>query len=149
MTVGKYCERELEPLSRDASLQEAALMMRSHHVGEVIVVDKLDGKNIPVGVVTDRDLVIEIMALAVDVEQISVGNIMSLELITVRHDYSLSDTLDIMQRHGVRRLPVVDNSGALLGIINIEVILKVLCQDLSKMLTLFNNERDNEKILRS
>ena len=149
MTVGKYCERELEPLSRDASLQEAALMMRSHHVGEVIVVDKLDGKNIPVGVVTDRDLVIEIMALAVDVEQISVGNIMSLELITVRHDYSLSDTLDIMQRHGVRRLPVVDNSGALLGIINIEVTLKVLCQDLSKMLTLFNNERDNEKILRS
>jgi len=149
MTVSDYCERNIALLTRDASLQEAAMMMRIHHLGEVIVIDKLNGKNIPVGVVTDRDLVIEIMALEVDVEQISVGNIMSLELITVRQDNNLSDTLDIMQQHGVRRLPVIDNSGSLLGVINIEVILKVLCQDLSKMLTLFNNERDNEKILRS
>jgi CBS domain-containing protein len=149
MTVGNYCERNLALLTRDASLQEAAMMMRTHHVGQVTVIDKLNGKNIPVGMVTDRDLVIEIMALDVDVEQISVGNIMSLELITACQDCSLSDTLDIMQRHGVRRLPVVDNNGALLGIINIEGILNILCQDMSKLLTLFNNERGNEKTLRS
>lgn len=149
MTVGNYCERNLALLTRDASLQKAAKMMRSHHLGEVIVVEKLNGKNIPVGLVTDRDLVIEIMALEVDVEQISVGHIMSLELITVREDYSLSDSLEIMQQHGVRRLPVVDSDGVLIGLIDMELILKVLCQDLGKMLELINTERNIEKTLRS
>ena len=148
MNVGNYCEREIAFLTKDASLQEAAMLMRNHHVGEVIVVDKPNGKNIPLGVVTDRDLVIEIMALEVDVEQISVGNIMSLDLITVSEDYSLSDTLDIMQKHGVRRVPVVDSNGNLSGLINMEMILKVLCQDLGKMLELINTERDIEMNLR-
>lgn len=149
MTVGIYCERELAFLTRDASLQEAAMMMRNQHVGEVIVVDKRDGNYIPVGIVTDRDLVIEIMALEVDVEQISIGNIMGLELITVNEDYSLSDTLDIMQQHGVRRLPVVNCNGILSGLIDMELILNVLCQDLGKMLELINTERNIEKTLRS
>ena len=150
MTVGNYCERELALLTRDASLQDAAMMMRHYHVGEVIVVDKLDGKNIPVGVVTDRDFVIEIMAL--DVDQISVGYIMSVGLIKVGEDYSLSDTLDaldVMQQHGVRRLPVVDSNGILSGLIDMEIILKILCQDLGKMLALINTERNIEKCLRS
>ena len=155
MTVGNYCERELALLTRDASLQDAAMMMRHYHVGEVIVVDKLDGKNIPMGVVTDRDFVIEIMALDVDVDQISVGYIMSVELITVGEDYSLSDALDaldaldVMQQHGVRRLPVVDSNGILSGLIDMEIILKILCQDLGKMLALINTERNIEKCLRS
>ena len=148
MSVGNYCERELALLTRDASLQDAAMMMRNHHVGEVIVVDKPDGRNMPVGVVTDRDLVIEIMALDVDVEQINVGHIMSLELVTVPEEHSLSDTLDIMQQHGVRRLPVVDSNGMLSGLIDMEIILKVLCQDLGKMLALINTERTIEKSLR-
>ena len=149
MTVGNYCERKLALLTRDASLQDAAMMMRHYHVGEVIVVDKLDGKNIPVGVVTDRDFVIKIMALDVDVDQISVGHIMSVELITVGEDYSLSDALDVMQQHGVRRLPVVDSNGILSGLIDMEIILKILCQDLGKMLALINTERNIEKCLRS
>jgi CBS domain-containing protein len=149
MTVGKYCERVIVFLTRDASLQEAAMMMRNYDVGEVIVVDKLNGKNIPIGVVTDRDLVIEIMALQVDVEQISVGHIMSLELATVREDNSLSDTLDIMQQHGVRRLPVVDSNGILSGLIDTDIILKVLCQDVGNMLAFINTERNIEKILSS
>ena len=140
MTVGNYCEQNLALLTRDASLQEAAMMMRIHHLGEVIVIDIVNGKNIPVGVVTDRDLVIEIMALDVDVEQISVGNIMSIELKTVPEDYSLSETLDIMQQHGVRRLPVVDSGGVLKGLIDMETILKVLCQDLGKLLELINTD---------
>lgn len=115
------------------------------------MVDKLDGKNIPMGVVADRDFVIKIMALDVDVDvdQISVGHIMSVELITVGEDYSLSDTLDVMQQHGVRRLPVVDSNGILSGLIDMEIILKILCQDLGKMLALINTERNIEKCLRS
>jgi CBS domain-containing protein len=123
------------------------MMIRHYHVGEVIVVDKLDGKNIPEGVVTDRDFVIEIMAL--DVDQISVGYIMSVELITVGEDYSRSDTHGVMQQHGVRRLPVVDSNGILSGLIDMEIILKILCQDLGKMLALINTERNIEKSLRS
>ena len=123
--------------------------MRHYHVGEVIVVDKLDGKNIPVSVLTDWDLVIEIIALDVDVDQISVGYIMSAVLITIGEDYSPSDTLNVVQQHGVRRQPEVDSNGVLPVLIDMEIILKILCQDLDKMLALINTERNIQKCLRS
>jgi CBS domain-containing protein len=113
------------------------------------LVDKLNGKNISFGVVTDRYLVVEIMALGVDVEQISVGHIMSLELVTVREDNSLNDTLDIMQQHGVRRLPVVDSNGIFTGLIDMDISLKILCPDVGNMHGLIYTERNNEKTLRS
>ena len=74
---------------------------------------------------------------------------MGLDLITVREDYSLSETLDIMQQHGVRRLPVVNSDGILTGLIDMDLILKVLCQDLGKMLALIHTERTIEKTLRA
>jgi CBS domain-containing protein len=149
MSVAKYCDREIATITRDASIHKAALMMRHYHGGEVIIVEKSNDKNIPIGIVTDRDLVVEIIAMEVDMEQISVGNVMSLELITVSENMSLSDTLDIMQHNGVRRAPVVDGSGCLIGLITVEGILKVLSQDMNKVLELFYRERYIEKTIRS
>jgi predicted transcriptional regulator len=74
---------------------------------------------------------------------------MSVELITVGEDYSRSDTHDVMQQHCVRRLSVVESNGILSGLIDMEIILKILCQDLGKILALINTERNIEKSLRS
>jgi predicted transcriptional regulator len=149
MSVGQYCDQEIGLVSQDSSILEAAQIMRNCHVGEVVVVEQHNGKNIPVGIITDRDLVIEIIAMEVDMGQISVGSIMSLEMITVNEDKSLRDTLEIMQLNGVRRSPVVDGSGALIGIIKIEDILEVLSLDMAKVLALFNTERRIETSLRT
>jgi predicted transcriptional regulator len=85
----------------------------------------------------------------VDVDQISVGYIMSAVLITIGEDYSPSDTLNVVQQHGVRRQPEVDSNGVLPVLIDMEIILKILCQDLGKMLALINTERNIQKCLRS
>jgi predicted transcriptional regulator len=149
MSVGQYCDREIGLVSQGSSILEAAQIMRNCHVGEVVVVKQHNGKNIPVGIITDRDLVIEIIAMEVNVDQISVGSIMSLEMITVNEDKSLRDTLEVMQLNGIRRSPVVDKSGALLGLIKIEDILEVLSHDMAKVLELFHTERRIETTLRT
>lgn len=139
MSVGKCCERKIAIIAKDSSLQDDVLIMRNCHMGEVV--EGLD--NIaPIGVVSVR-------GLEIDVEQISACNIANIDLITVPENYSLSDALDIMQQHRVRRLPVVDSNGSLSGLFGMERILKVLCQDLNNMLGLIYTERNIEKTLRS
>lgn len=149
MSVGQHCDKKMSLLAQDASILEAAQVMRKNHVGEVVIVEQQADKTIPVGIITDRDLVIEIIAMEIDLEQINVGSIVCFEIITVSKDTSLTKALEIMQLHGVRRAPVVDGNGALMGLISIESILKVLSQDMAKILKLFNTERRIEKKLRS
>ena len=149
MSVGQYCDRKVGLVSQSFSILEVAQIMRNCHVGEVVVVEQLNGKNIPVGIITDRDLVIEIIAMEVNVDQLSVGSIMSMEMITINEDKSLRDALEIMQLHGIRRSPVVDSNGTLLGLIKIESILEVLSHDMAKVLELFNTERRVETTLRT
>lgn len=149
MSLRQYCDNEVSLLTQDSSILEAAQVMRKNHVGEVIIVEHQKAKTIPLGIVTDRDLVIEIMAMEVDVEKINLGSIMCFELITVSDDTSLNDALEIMQINGIRRAPVIDGSGALIGLINIESILKILTQDMTKLLKLFNTEKRIEKTRRS
>ncbi len=149
MFVGQYCDKKISTLTQDSSILDAAQVMRKNHVGEVIIVEKKMGKVIPVGLITDRDLVVEILAMEIDIETINLGCIMCIELVTVNYDSSLNKALEIMQHHGIRRAPVVGNKGELIGIINIEAVIKVLSQDMAKILKLFNNERRIEKNLRS
>ena len=149
MFVGKYCDKKISTLTQDSSILDAAQVMRKNHVGEVIIVEKKMGNVIPVGLITDRDLVVEILAMEIDIETINLGCIMCIELVTVNYDSSLNKALEIMQHHGIRRAPVVGNNGELIGIINIEAVIKVLSQDMAKILKLFNNERRIEKNLRS
>ncbi len=149
MSVSQYCDKKISTLTQDSSILEAAQLMRTNHVGEVIIVQRQQGKTVPVGLITDRDLVIEIIAMEIDIDKITLGSIMCLELITVNHDSSLKQALELLQTNGIRRAPVVDSKGALFGIIAIEGILKVLSQDMTKVLKLFNNERRIEKQFRS
>lgn len=82
MSVGEICDREVIVIQRDATVVEAAKLMRQYHVGAVIVVEKRDGRQVPVGVVTDRDLVIEVVATELDENVITVGDIMAQEVFT-------------------------------------------------------------------
>jgi len=69
---------------RETSIPEAAQLMRRYHVGDLVVVDEIDGKRVPVGIVTDRDIVIEIISQSLDINEFKVGDIMSLQLISVQ-----------------------------------------------------------------
>jgi CBS domain-containing protein len=98
---------------RDLLVTEAAAIMRTEDVGSLPVVenDRL------VGVLTDRDIVVRVVAEGRDACATSVGEILSNDLVTVTPEQSLDEALALMARHQVRRLPVVEEDGRLVGVV--------------------------------
>lgn len=143
-TSGQICSREVVFTTRDTTVQAAAKLMRQHHVGTVVVVDDANGRRVPVGIVTDRDIVIEVCAVDLNPKVITVGDIMAPELLTVREGEGLLQTVEIMRYKGVRRLPVVDRDGNLTGIVSIDDLLEALTEQMTEMTRILSRERERE-----
>jgi CBS domain-containing protein len=148
MSIREFCVRDVICATRTATITQVAALMREHHVGDVIVTDDVGGRRIPVGILTDRDIVVEVIAADVDPRGLAVGDLLLRPLVTVREDKSYADTVRLMSEHGVRRLPVVDAEGALLGIITIDDILRQLAAPLAAIGELPRRERHMEMRLR-
>jgi len=140
MSVGQYCNRHVITTETTTEIREIARLMRHHHVGAIVVVGRRDDAEYPVGIVTDRDLVVEVLAQSLSPEIVTVGDIMSGKLLTAREDDNFWRTLDRMSAKGVRRLPVVDEKGALLGILTIDDVLTALAVGLSDVSRLVQRE---------
>jgi CBS domain-containing protein len=93
MSVSECCNIGVVCCEADATIPEVAGLMRKHHVGDVIVIENRDGGRVPVGIVTDRDIVIEAVAVQLDVEVFTASDIMNTPLVTVRTDEGLVETL--------------------------------------------------------
>jgi CBS domain-containing protein len=145
MTVGTVCNREVVFAGKDASISELAQLMREYHVGDVVVVEEKNGKRLPVGIVTDRDLVIEILAKGVSMETVSAGDIMSSELVTVYEDEGLWLTVQRMRVKAIRRLPVVSPDGALVGILTFDDVIDLLASELHEMARIVAREQEHER----
>ncbi|MCP5246635.1 MAG: CBS domain-containing protein [Burkholderiales bacterium] len=144
MTVGEICNREVIVIQRDESVLEAARLMRQYHVGAVIVIDKPNGRTIPVGIVTDRDLVVEVLATELDETVITVGDIMTQELFTLKENTASYDAIDFMRRKTVRRLPIVDDAGELVGILTLDDVLEILSEEMLDLAKLVKYEQKKE-----
>ena len=102
--------RNVEP---NTSVVEAARLMKSEDVGSLPVVE---GDRL-VGMVTDRDIVLRVVADGKDVQSATVGEVASKDLVTVDPQQDLDEALRLMAQHQVRRLPVVEEDGRLVGIL--------------------------------
>ena len=131
MNIGSICQRNVVKIERNASIVEAARAMRANHVGDIVIVDQIDGVEKPVGVITDRDIVVELIAKEADLDTVSVGDVMSLTIATAQHDADLFETLRFMGVKGVRRLPVLDTDGRLFGILSMHDAMTALFKELS------------------
>jgi CBS domain-containing protein len=118
--------------------------MRQFHVGAVIVIDKADGRTVPVGIVTDRDLVVEVMATELDETVITVGDIMAPDVFTVKESTASSEAIELMRRKTIRRLPVVDESGELTGMLTLDDALQLLSEELLDLAKLVRYEQKKE-----
>ncbi len=122
--------------------------MREYHVGDLIVVESIDAP-LPVGVVTDRDLVVEVLAETVDPTAVTAGDIMSSDLVVARESESLWDTLKRMRARGVRRVPVVDDrNGRLVGILSADDVMDLLAEEFSALARIPFREREREQVMR-
>ncbi|MBI3481127.1 MAG: CBS domain-containing protein [Nitrosomonadales bacterium] len=148
MPISEICNREVIVVQRSNTIFEAAQLMRQHHVGDVVVVDDRGGARVPVGIVTDRDLVVEIMAPAIDQMLITVGDIMAPDLVTVKENAGLSETIEYMRAKGVRRVPVVNVSGGLVGILTLDDLLELLAEELLALAKLVRQAQKKEAINR-
>jgi CBS domain-containing protein len=144
MTIGQLCNREVVFTARETTVQAAAKLMRHYHVGTVVVVDAVDGRRVPAGIVTDRDIVIEVNAVDLNPAVITVGDIMAPELVTVRESEDLLQAVEIMRYKGVRRLPVVDPDGNLAGIVSIDDLFEALTEQMTEMARVLGRERAHE-----
>ena len=132
MALGSICTRELVTLDRNASLQEAARLMRDHHVGTVVVTQNVDEALQVAGIVTDRDLAVEVLARGVDGASVSVGALLGERLVhSVSEDADVGDAIELMQASGVRRLLVRDAHGHLAGILSFDDVLHACATQLT------------------
>jgi len=144
MRIGEICIRDVVHVERGTSVQEAARLMRSEHVGDVIVVDQGGRGLLPVGIVTDRDIVVQVTAVGLDPASLAAGDIMTMDLVTAPEDQDLFETLEQMRRHSIRRLPVVDKMGCLVGVIAADDVLELLAMQLSSLSKVARTERVQE-----
>ena len=144
MPISKICHRDVVTLQRDATVQEAAKLMRQHHIGDIIIVDNRNGAQIPVGIVTDRDLIVEVVATELDVTVLTVGDIMVKELFTAKESMEIFEAIQYMRSKTIRRLPVVDEDGGLVGILTLDDVLALLSEELLNLAKLVGYERKKE-----
>lgn len=145
MTAGEYCNRDVAVIKPETSIVEAARLMRQYHVGALVVVDETSSGVAPIGILTDRDLVVEVMALEIHPESIAAKDVMSSEPISVSESTVLLDTLELMQTHGVRRILVVNESGVLQGILSTDDVLELIAEASNHLVNLVRKEINREQ----
>ena len=148
MRVGEFCNREVVVVGEEATVTEAAGIMREYHVGDVVIVQTKYGKQVPVGILTDRDITLEIVAGGADPENIRVGDAMTFELTTVTDDDDLMHVIEVMRSNGIRRVPVVDADEALIGIVTVDDIVDLLSEIMVDLAHLVDNQRRREAKIR-
>jgi CBS domain-containing protein len=128
----------------EISAARAAQLMRAHHVGSLVVLDGASDSGKPVGILTDRDLVLAVMAEELDPSLFTVGDVMSVELVTAPASASLLDATHELRRHRVRRLIVLDDAGRVVGLAALEDLLEALVRELGELSMALRGARERE-----
>lgn len=151
MTIGEICNRQVVIARKDDTIAEAARRFRDLHVGTLVVVDdRTDSQRLPIGIITDRDIVVGVLAEdGRHVNALLVGDVMTRELVTSREDEGLMDALKKMRSHGIRRLPIVNALGGLEGIVAFDDLVELVAEELSELAQLVTREARRERELRA
>ena len=150
MLVRNFCSRDVVTIEAGASLREAALLMRNRHVGALIVVDTGQGAPRPIGLVTDRDIVVAVVAVpGARPEGIRVGDVLTREPVVVHEDDGVFAAVQTMRQHGVRRLPVVTADGKLCGILTSDDVVKLVATELGSLSTALRRSGERESTERT
>ena len=145
MTLKTICNREVLIAQKYDTLVEAAKLMREYQVGSIVVVEEKNGVRYPVGLVTDRDLVIEVIAKEVDINSVTLGDVMYRDIILGKENDDVNETIKIMRQKGIRRLPVVDDNGARVGIVTLDDLIDLIAEQLKDIAALIGKQQNVEK----
>ena len=130
MTVGRICSRSTFLAYPDESVHVAADRMKDENVGTLLVIDN-DKR--PIGIVTDRDVVLRVVAPGLDSRATTVRQIMTSHPRCVQDGTPIEDAVNTMRTLGVRRLPVVDQNERLVGILSVDDVLELVTEELGQL----------------
>ena len=147
MLLGEACNREVIITDSSCTVLKAAKLMREYHVGSIVIIKKEQEINKPIGIITDRDIVIEVISKNTIPDMVKLSEIMSTELVTGKDTDELWASLQNMRTHGVRRMPVIDKNGSLVGIITADDILELFSEELQDVIRLIAVEQEKEGAL--
>jgi CBS domain-containing protein len=147
MLLNSFCMLDVARCSPRTTVLEAAHLMRRHHTGDLVVVDDDGGEErlTPLGVITDRDIVVEVLAQGADPATTLVSQVMRTPVVIANAHEDSSMVLDRMRVHGVRRIPVVGNNGCLVGIVTADDMLKQLATDANTLTEIVSKEQNKEQ----
>jgi CBS domain-containing protein len=145
MRISEICTRQVVTCARGTGVRELAQLMRERHVGDVVVVDRGEEGDVPVGIVTDRDLVVRVLAKGLDIDVVTAGDLMG-EPLTIAFDCEdVYDAIWHMRSHGIRRLPVVDAHRFLRGVLTMDDVTARLAADLADMVRIVPCQGEREQ----
>lgn len=145
MQVGEICTRDVVCANAETTIGAAAKLMRQYHIGDLIVTREDEGRRIPLGIVTDRDIVLGVVAPALSASTLTVGDVMGAELITAKETDDVFDAMQRMRNMGVRRIPIVREDGDLAGILSIDDIIEILAEEMTQLARLISREQMHER----
>jgi CBS domain-containing protein len=148
MPIGDVCIRDVVVASRETTAREAARLMAENHVGNLVVVEDISGRRVPVGIITDRDIVRNVVANALDASLFMLGDLVARDVVTIREDQGVFECVQQMRINGIRRMPVVDLKGGLVGIISLDNLIQLLAEEMSELAKVIVREQARETVAR-
>jgi len=147
MLLSEFCTTDVACCTRDTTITEAARLMRRKHMGALVIVDDPEDEPQPVGLVTDRDIVIKVLGNELDPATTRVGDIMSKPVVMATESEDSNVATSRMREHGIRRLPVTDSHGKLVGIVTLDDLLTGLRHTVNSLIEVVAKEQDKERRL--
>jgi len=126
MSVGRICTRSVSIGSAGESVAQGARRMGEAEVGTLVV---LDEKQRPVGLLTDRDIVVRVVAKDLDPGSTPIGEVMSRPVLAVHEKMPIEDGLARMAAAPTRRLVVTSDEGRLVGVLALDDVLELLAEE--------------------
>jgi len=148
LTAGDICKRKVSVAYQQTSVVAAAQLMREDHVGAIVVVEDANGSRQVRGLITDRDIVMSVVALGLDPEPLCLEDVMSERLVTAQEDDALPHLMQSMREHGVRRVPVIGAHDELMGIVTLDDVLKILAQEMNLLVGSIDTSLKHERARR-
>ncbi|MBF8302296.1 MAG: hypothetical protein HW396_577 [Candidatus Dadabacteria bacterium] len=136
MSLGNMCRKEIVCVNLGTNVKEAAKFMEEKNVGSIIVV----GGGKPVGIVTDRDILLRVVNKGLDPEKSSVDDVMTKEIVTLKEGMGLFEALEQVKGKGIRRFPIVDARGNLKGIMTLDDIIYLLGKEMADVASIIERE---------
>jgi CBS domain-containing protein len=145
MPISDIYNSDVTRVDKDTPIAEVAYLMRERHVDSVVVTEEVKGKQIPTGIITDRDLVLEVMAAEADPSRLNAGDIVVRSVVVANENDGILETLHSMRTHGVRRLPVIDGDGALTGTVGADDMIRLIAEEMKELAKMMLVEQRHER----